>query len=179
MISAVFNCFSENCQRCYRPSPEMTIDEQLFPTKARCPFTQYLPSKPDRFGIKFWIFAEVDSKYCFEIMPCLGRDEERVETLGTHVVMKLSEPLWYKGYNITTDNFFYVSSTCKTTSPEEDNTRRNHPFSSSRIATTTHTLPGPSQLVILRNRGTTSYSVSSEESQDSELAEHHASWQHV
>ena len=113
MISAVFNRFNENCQRCYRPSPEMTIDEQLFPTKARCPFTQYLPSKPDKFGIKFWILAEVDSKYCFQIMPYLGRDEERVEALGTHVVMKLSEPLWYKGYNITTDNFFTSAALAK------------------------------------------------------------------
>ena len=105
MISVAFNRFNENCQRCYRPSPEMTIDEQLFSTKARCSFTQYLPSKPDKFGMKFWILAEVDSKYCFQIMPYLGRDEERVEVLGTHVVMKLSKPLWYKGYNITTDNF--------------------------------------------------------------------------
>ncbi|GFV62469.1 piggyBac transposable element-derived protein 3 [Trichonephila clavipes] len=28
------------------------IDEQLFPSKARCRFPQYTPSKPDKFGIK-------------------------------------------------------------------------------------------------------------------------------
>ena len=150
----------------------MTIDEQLFPTKACCPFTQYLPSKPDKFGITFWILPEVDSKYCFQIMPYLGQDEERVGALGMHIVMKLSEPLWYKGYNITTNNFFMSAALAE----GEDNTHWNHLFSLLRIITTTHKLPGTSQLIILQNRGITSYLVSSEESQDSKLAEHHASW---
>lgn len=106
MISAILNRFNENSQRLYRPVAEMTIDEQLFPTKARCRFTQYIPSKPDKFGIKFWILAEVNSKFCYNIKPYLGRDEERTQALGSHVVMKLTEPIWNKGYNITTDNFF-------------------------------------------------------------------------
>ena len=65
-----------------------------------------MPNKPDKFGIKFWVLAEVRSKYCLNIAPYLGKDEERVECLGTHVVMKLLSPYFGLGYNVTTDNFF-------------------------------------------------------------------------
>ena len=106
LISPILKRFVENGQKCYRPGPCLTIDEQLFPTKARCRFTQYMPNKPDKFGIKFWLLADVDTKYCFNIIPYLGRDETRVESLGTHVVMLLTEPLQNKGYSVTTDNFF-------------------------------------------------------------------------
>ena len=92
MISYVLNRFAENSQKCYVPEDSLTIDEQLFPTKSRCRFIQYMPNKPDKFGIKFWILAEVKSKYCLNIRPYLGKDEERVDSLGTHVVMNLMEP---------------------------------------------------------------------------------------
>lgn len=107
MISEVLNRFVDNSQRCYRPGPFLTVDEQLYPTKTRCKWTQYMPNKPDKFGIKFWMLAEVETKFCFSVMPYLGRDESRVtHSLGTHVVMKLLEPLFDKGYNVTVDNFF-------------------------------------------------------------------------
>ena len=106
LISFIMNRFVENAMKSYNPEPSMTVDEQLFPTKARCKFTQYMAQKPDKFGIKFWILAEVDSKYCYNIIPYLGKEEGRTAGLATHVVLKLVEPLHGKGYNITTDNFF-------------------------------------------------------------------------
>ena len=51
MISEIWGRFVENCQSAYKPSENLTIDEQLLPSKARCPFTQYMPCKPDKFGI--------------------------------------------------------------------------------------------------------------------------------
>ena len=43
----------EKCIVCYKPGENTTEDEQLFSTKARCRFTQYMANKPDKFGIKF------------------------------------------------------------------------------------------------------------------------------
>ncbi|XP_047132681.1 piggyBac transposable element-derived protein 4-like [Hydra vulgaris] len=102
----VLTRFVENSQKCYIPEASLIIDEQLFPTKARCRFTQYMPNKPDEFEIKFWILADLKTKYCLSIKPYLGKDENRVENLGTHVVMSLIEPYLGRGYNVTTDNFF-------------------------------------------------------------------------
>ena len=48
LISKIWNNF-----QCFVPSFDLTIDEQLFPCKTRCPFIQHMPNKPDKFGIKF------------------------------------------------------------------------------------------------------------------------------
>ncbi|XP_012342029.1 LOW QUALITY PROTEIN: uncharacterized protein LOC105735448 [Apis florea] len=53
LISEVWYKFIENSQNCYKPGGYLVIDEQLFSTKARCRFTQYMLNKPDKFGIKF------------------------------------------------------------------------------------------------------------------------------
>nr|XP_012148086.1 PREDICTED: piggyBac transposable element-derived protein 4-like [Megachile rotundata] len=108
MISEVWNKFIDNSQNCYKPGPYITIDEQLFPTKARCRFTQYMPNKPDKFGIKFWLASDVRSKYIINGFPYLGKDESREPSvpLGEFVTMKLVEPYVGCGRNITTDNFF-------------------------------------------------------------------------
>lgn len=97
-----------NFQEFYKPNTNLTIDEQLFATKARSPFTQYMPSKPGKFGIKFWICADSASKYILNAVPYLGRDEARPsgQPLGEFVVKRLMEPYLNLGLNVTTDNFF-------------------------------------------------------------------------
>jgi len=105
-MSWILSRFVENCQKAFIPDVSLTVDEQLFPTKAHCRFTQFMPNKPDKFGIKFWMLAELNSKYCLNLKPYLVKDEERVSSLGTHVVMTLMEPYFGRGYNITMDNFF-------------------------------------------------------------------------
>ena len=54
LFSVIWNRFIDNCKACYIPNADITVDEQLFPTKSRYPFTQYIASKPDKFGVKFW-----------------------------------------------------------------------------------------------------------------------------
>ena len=106
MMWWVLSRFVENCQKAFISDVSLTVDEQLFPTKAHCRFTQCMPNKPEKFGIKFWILAELNSKYCLNLKLYLGKDEERVTSLGTHVVMTLMEPYFGRGYNATIDNFF-------------------------------------------------------------------------
>ena len=108
LISAVWDKFVKNCMFCYKPGENITVDEQLFPTKARCRFTQYMANKPDKFGIKFWLAVDLESKYILNGIPYLGKDETRPATqrLSESVVIKLVEPYLGKGRNVTTDNFF-------------------------------------------------------------------------
>ena len=74
LMSWVLKRFDKNSQTAFVPEESLTIDEQLFPTKARCRFTQYMGSKPDKFGIKFWILADLNTKYCLTMIPYLGKD---------------------------------------------------------------------------------------------------------
>lgn len=63
LISRVWDDFIENSRNCFIPGKDIAIDEQLFPTRTRCRFTQYMPNKPNKFGIKFWLASDVATKY--------------------------------------------------------------------------------------------------------------------
>ncbi len=53
MISEIFDKFVKNSIASYTSGENITVDEQLFPTKTRCHFTQNMADKPDKSGIKF------------------------------------------------------------------------------------------------------------------------------
>ena len=60
LASSLWKPFIENSQKAYVPSPYIKIDEQLLPCKARRRFIQYMPNKPDKFGIKFWMAVDAE-----------------------------------------------------------------------------------------------------------------------
>ncbi|XP_028818641.1 extracellular calcium-sensing receptor [Denticeps clupeoides] len=107
-ISSVWGSFVTNCLTSYNPGLHFTVDEQLFQSKTRCCFLQYIATKPDKFGIKFWVACDLKSKYICDVLPYLGKDPSRSigERLSKNVVMRLIEPFLDKGRNVTTDNFF-------------------------------------------------------------------------
>ena len=108
LASSVWNGFISNSIACYRPGDNLSVDEQLLPSKATCPFTQYIANKPDKFGIKFWLLVCVTSKYIVNGYPYTGSDSLRNknQSVGEHVVSRLMEHLLRKGKNVTTDNYF-------------------------------------------------------------------------
>lgn len=67
-----------------------------------------MPNKPDKFGIKFWLANEVDSKYVINSFVYLGSDEnkQKNDLLEEHVVKKLMIPFENKGHYLMIDNFF-------------------------------------------------------------------------
>ena len=68
-----------------------------------------MPNKPDKYGIKFWVMVDVNSKYVSNIIPHLGAQEKNERggvPLAESVLMKLAQHVTGKGYNITCDNFF-------------------------------------------------------------------------
>ena len=86
----------------------------LLKFRGRCSFRQYMPSKPGRYGIKFWILADVQNNYCYNTMPFLGKDGDKVaDDLGATVVKKLVEPLHNSGRNITCHRYFTGVETLK------------------------------------------------------------------
>ena len=107
-VSEVFYAFDANCQSAYVPGPYISVDEQLFPSKVRCGFTQFMASKPDKYGQKYWMAVDENSKFVVNVFPYLGKDEERSskDRLGDYVVKKLVGPYLNKGRNVTCDNFF-------------------------------------------------------------------------
>lgn len=94
----------------YVPSDQLTIDEQLYPSKCRCPFTQYISTKPDKCGVKYFLLVDVESKYIYNGFPYLGKDHQRPsdQPFSSYVVNCLVQVLERNGHNTctTTDTFF-------------------------------------------------------------------------
>ena len=66
-----------------------------------------MSSKPGRCSINFWILADAQNHYCYNAMPYLGKDRDKLAVnLGAMVVKKLVEPLHNSGRNITCDRYF-------------------------------------------------------------------------
>lgn len=99
LVSEIWNKFIENSQVCCKPEQNITVDEQLFPLKARCWFMQYTPNKPNNFGIK-----DVSNKYVSNGFPYLRKDQKRASSVlsSEYVVMKLVQPYIECGRNTTT-----------------------------------------------------------------------------
>ena len=91
----------------YNLGPYGTIDEMLLKFRGRCSFSQYMPSKPGRYSIKFWILADAQNHYCYNAMPYLGKNRDKVTVnLGSMAVKKLVESLHNSGRNITCGRYF-------------------------------------------------------------------------
>lgn len=108
-IRNIFENFVENCRSKFTCGYSLTVDEQLMPLKTRCGLITYMPNKPDKYGLKFWMLVDVDTKYVINLNPYLGKQErnERGDVpLAESVVLKLIQPVRRHGYNICCDNFF-------------------------------------------------------------------------
>ena len=53
MARKLWERFIENSQACYKTNIHLTVDEQLLPSKTRFMHTQYIPTKPGKYGIIF------------------------------------------------------------------------------------------------------------------------------
>ena len=115
LASSLWNLLIENCQKAFRPNANITVDEQLLPCKARCKFIKYIANKPDKFGTKFWMAVDVETKYLFNGFPYVGKDESRKSDVSVPtdvLVMKLLMPFLKKGHNVTSDNYFTSLDLC-------------------------------------------------------------------
>lgn len=108
-VRDIFSSFVKNCKSCYSLGENVTIDEMLPGFRGKCGFRQYIPSKPNKYGIK--IFAMVDSKlfYTANLEIYAGKQPDGpyfVSNKPVDVIKRLAEPIYNSGRNITADNWF-------------------------------------------------------------------------
>ena len=68
-----------------------------------------MPNKPDKYGIKCWVVADVETKYVANIIPYLGvqeREKQGGTFLAESVMLKLTDKIKENDYHIACDNFF-------------------------------------------------------------------------
>ena len=94
LVSDVWNRSVDNCLSCYKSGANITMNEQLFITKALCRFTQHMPKKLNKFDINFWLAVNVENNYILNAAPFLDKNETHasLHKLSNYVIMNLVEP---------------------------------------------------------------------------------------
>ncbi|XP_064867035.1 piggyBac transposable element-derived protein 4-like [Oncorhynchus nerka] len=88
----------------YNPGSDVTVDEQPF--RGCCPFRQYIPRKPAKYGIKSWVACDAKFSYAWKMQVYTGKAAGGgpEKNQGMRVVLDLTTGR--SGRNVTCDNFF-------------------------------------------------------------------------
>lgn len=108
-IREFFDIFVEKCKTGYSPSAYMTVDEKLERFRGKCSFRQYIPSKPNRYGIKIFALCDAKMYYTTNLEVYTGQQPEgpyKVSNSPSDVVLRLCEVIKGSGRNVTLDNWF-------------------------------------------------------------------------
>lgn len=81
----------------------ISIDEQMIGTKARISFLQYLPKKPQKWGVKVWTLADSSNGYVTNFEIYTGASDRTKHGLSYDVVMR---PYFDHDYRLFVDNFY-------------------------------------------------------------------------
>ena len=94
----VWEMFNAKLCSLFIPGADITVDEQLVAFRGKCPFRQYIPSKPAKYGIKVWWACDAQTCFPLQGQVYLGRQPGTEKDVTKH---------WLKsGRNIVMDNFF-------------------------------------------------------------------------
>ncbi|XP_033223307.1 piggyBac transposable element-derived protein 3-like [Belonocnema kinseyi] len=73
----IWSVFEGNCSRYYSPSEYLTIDETLLSFRGRYSFRMYIPSKPDKYGLKIVSLCDVRKLYFISGIPYVGKENPK------------------------------------------------------------------------------------------------------
>ncbi|XP_033960769.1 piggyBac transposable element-derived protein 4-like [Pseudochaenichthys georgianus] len=105
-IRTVWDKWVQRLPSLYNPGLNVTVDERLVGFRGRCPFRQYIPSKPARYGIKIWTACDAVSSYAWNMQMYTGKPEGGVpeKNQGARAVLDMVQGL--SGHNVTCDHLF-------------------------------------------------------------------------
>ena len=96
-VCPLVTCLEPKFAEAYTPGKNITVNEGLVKFNGRLSFKQYMPMKPDKFGIKVWLLADADTYYVPRFQVYLAKNQTNSELfqrkgLSYYVVWTLGEP---------------------------------------------------------------------------------------
>ena len=89
LINEIFDAVRTKVKSALNPGMDLAVDETLYAYRGRCSFRQYMKSKPNKYGIKYWSIGCVSSGYLCDFSIYLGKSKEsesRTIKLGEKVL---------------------------------------------------------------------------------------------
>ena len=78
-IRPLLDLLLPNFQSVYVPAQALSVDESMISFKGRLSFLQYLPKKPQKWGMKAWVLADATNGYAWGWHLYTGKEEENPE----------------------------------------------------------------------------------------------------
>jgi hypothetical protein len=72
-IHDVWQLFVSQLCKFFIPGVDIMVNEQLVPFRDKCPFQQYIPSKPTKYGVKIWWACDANTSFPLNGSVYLGR----------------------------------------------------------------------------------------------------------
>lgn len=115
-IRNVFDEVNKMLSKYYEPGSFLTVDEQMVGWRGRCPFLQFMPKKPDKYGMKIFWLCDAKTAYPLSGIPYLGKEgnDRAAAGLGERTVLKLCNPYFGTNRHVTYDNYFGSLDLAKT-----------------------------------------------------------------
>lgn len=114
ITTEIINSFNKNSQANYSIGANATIDEMLLAFRGRCSFKMYIPSKPNKYGLKMQCLADSKTHYVLNTYLYCGKnsdgltltEEEKKHPVPLQACLRLCQPILNSNRNITTDNWY-------------------------------------------------------------------------
>lgn len=106
-VRDIFEMFNANCAANYSASEATTLDEMLVKFRGNCPFRQYIPSKPGKYGLKVQALCDALMPYTMKMEIYPGTQPPgpfSVSNAPLELVQRLAENIRGTGRSITMDN---------------------------------------------------------------------------
>lgn len=115
-IRDIFDECNKMFSKYYVPGSFLVVDEQMIGWRGRCPFMQFMPKKPDKYGMKIFWICDARTAYPLGAIPYLGKEgnARAAAGLGQRIVLKLCTPYFGTDRSVTYDNYFTSYELAKT-----------------------------------------------------------------
>lgn len=106
-VRPLFEMIGIRCRAIYHPRQHISVDERMVATKARLSIKQYIKSKPTKWGLKFFVLADING-YTVNFQLYTGKSKYASgKGLSFDVVTSLvKKDFLGSGYIVYTDNYY-------------------------------------------------------------------------
>lgn len=114
-VREIFEKLVANYKKQFVPGEFMTLDEQLVAFRGRCPFRQYIPNKPAKYGIKIFLLTDAKVPYSYNLEIYAGTQPPgpyEQSNKVVDIVVRMLTPINNSSRNVTMDNLFTNIDQC-------------------------------------------------------------------